>query len=328
MPTLDEELQSSPIKVAPSAVLELMWVLHFMESRHSHEGDFAPLEALRLRLGPVLTGLRADNLTQYSSEVIVLAHRSGTLFDLDLRRFFERFDQALEDRSKLPSLLSEKPAERKVVRDRLERLSTDRELRKRYVDLLSTAWRAVEPEWQTQGRPAVVAEVERWTRALADGGTYLGLLGVTRLWPGRPDLEDTAAEAAPEGRLVLSPCWFGGKIHMFELDGTVLMGRGIRFGGHSYRKLATEVASSMKVLADPTRVTILLRLAQHPASVTELARQLKLSQPTVSSHVQVLREAGLIEERAVGRSAELSASEEGLRRLLSGSEEAMLRAFK
>src|SRR5262249_56327740 len=153
MPTLEDQ-QPSPIKVAPSAVLELMWVLHFMESGHEHKGDFAPLDALRRRLGPSLTALRADHLTQYSTELIVLANRSGTLFDLDLRRFFECFDQPVESRAKLPSLLSEKPAERKVVRDRLQRLGHDGDLRKRYMDLLSMAWRAVEGEWQGEGRGA------------------------------------------------------------------------------------------------------------------------------------------------------------------------------
>jgi DNA-binding transcriptional ArsR family regulator len=62
--------------------------------------------------------------------------------------------------------------------------------------------------------------------------------------------------------------------------------------------------------------------------VTELARQLKLSQPTVSAHVDMLREAGLIDERAAGRSTELSANEEGLRRLFSRTEESLIRLFR
>ncbi len=63
-------------------------------------------------------------------------------------------------------------------------------------------------------------------------------------------------------------------------------------------------------------------------SVTEIARQFKLSQPTVSAQVQVLLEAGLLDEKAVGRRAELSASEDGLRRLFSNAEESLLRIFR
>jgi DNA-binding transcriptional ArsR family regulator len=328
MPTLNEE-RATLIEVAPSGPLELMWVLHFLESTHACEGPFSSLEALRQRFGPELTALRSDGLSQYSTELVVLAHRSETLFYLDPGRFFDRLAKAASDASELPSLRSEKPAERRIVRERLERLRSDRGFRRRYTDLLSTVWQAVEPEWRDEGRGTVLAETRRWTDALDNEGFgYKNVLGLSRLWPGRPDLDDMADAAAAEGKLTLNPCWFGGKVHMLELDGAVLVGRGIRLGEPSYRKVAAEVANRMRALADPTRLTILLRLAHQPASVTEIARQLKLAQPTVSAHVQVLRDAGLLEERTVGRSAELSASEEGLHRLLAGSEESMLKLFR
>jgi DNA-binding transcriptional ArsR family regulator len=174
-----------------------------------------------------------------------------------------------------------------------------------------------------------VAEAERWAHAIDDeGARYNAVLGLSRLWPGRPELDEMADSAAAEGRLVLNPCWFGGKIHMLELDGTVYVGRGIRAHVPPYRKVAAEVSANIKALADPTRLAILLRLARHPGSVTELAREFKLAQPTVSAHVQLLREAGLLEERVVGRSAEISASEEGLRRLFSRTEESLVRVFR
>jgi DNA-binding transcriptional ArsR family regulator len=328
MPTLNEE-RGTLVQVAASAPLELMWLLHFIESSHAHEGAFASLEALRQRFGPELTALRSDGLSQYSTELVVLAHRSGTLFDLDLGRFFDRLDKAAVDSSELPTLRSEKPAERRIVRERLERLRLDRGLRRRYVELLSTVWRTVEPEWRGEGRAAVLAETRRWTDVLeGQGAGYKNLLGLSVLWPGRPDLDDLTDAAAAEGKLTLNPCWFGGKIHILELDGSVLVGRGIRHGEPSYRKVAAEVATRMRAIADQTRLTILLRLARQPASVTEIARQLKLAQPTVSAHVQVLREAGLLEERAVGRRSELSASEEGLRQLFSSAEESMIKLFR
>lgn len=311
-----------------SAPLELMWVLHFLESGHEHEGAYASLEPLRQRFGAELSRLRADGLAQNSTELVVLAHSSGTLLDLDLARFFARIHDTAAKRSSLPSLLSERPAEREIVRVRLERLRSDKSLRESYIELLSRVWSAVRDEWEDQGRPAAIAEAQRWSRALADGAPYKELLGLSRLWIGRPEMDELADAAATEGRLVLTPCWFGGKIHLVELDGIVYAGRGIRKGEPSYRKMAAEISANVKALADPTRLAILLRLARQPASVTEIARQFKLSQPTVSAHVQVLRDAGLLDEKAVGRSAELSASEEGLRRLLSSTEESLLRLFR
>ena len=316
------------VEARASAPLELMWVLHFLESGHEHEGAFASLEPLRQRFGAELTRLRSDGLAQNSTELVVLAHSSGTLLDLDLERFFARIEDTAGNRSPVPSLLSERPAEREIVRVRLDRLRTERSVQESYIALLSQVWSAVRDEWEDEGRPAAIAEAQRWSRALADGGAYRDLLGLSRLWIGRPEMDEMADAAAPEGRLVLTPCWFGGKIHLVELEGVVYAGRGIRHGEPSYRKMAAEISANVKALADPTRLAILLRLARQPASVTEIARQFKLSQPTVSAHVQVLREAGLLDEKAVGRSAELSASEDGLRRLFSNTEESLLRIFR
>ena len=47
-------------------------------------------------------------------------------------------------------------------------------------------------------------------------------------------------------------------------------------------------------LADPTRRTILARLASGQASVTELAQPFKMTQPAISKHLKVLERAGLI----------------------------------
>ena len=47
-------------------------------------------------------------------------------------------------------------------------------------------------------------------------------------------------------------------------------------------------------LADPTRILILYSLADEPRYVTELAEMLGVRQPTVSHHLKVLRDRGLV----------------------------------
>ncbi|HEV2689129.1 MAG TPA: metalloregulator ArsR/SmtB family transcription factor [Bryobacteraceae bacterium] len=47
-------------------------------------------------------------------------------------------------------------------------------------------------------------------------------------------------------------------------------------------------------LADPTRRAILARLASGEASVTELAKPFKMTQPAISKHLKVLERAGLV----------------------------------
>ena len=47
-------------------------------------------------------------------------------------------------------------------------------------------------------------------------------------------------------------------------------------------------------MADPTRRTILSRLAKGEASVNEIASPFEMSQPAISKHLKVLERAGLI----------------------------------
>jgi DNA-binding transcriptional ArsR family regulator len=62
----------------------------------------------------------------------------------------------------------------------------------------------------------------------------------------------------------------------------------------------TNHAAVLTALADPTRRAIFERLAQSPSAVGELARELPVSRPAVSQHLKVLKEAGLVIDRAAG----------------------------
>ena len=54
-------------------------------------------------------------------------------------------------------------------------------------------------------------------------------------------------------------------------------------------------------LADPTRRAMLARLSKGEATVSELSKPFGLRQPTISKHLRVLEEAGLIRQ---GRDAQ------------------------
>jgi DNA-binding transcriptional ArsR family regulator len=55
------------------------------------------------------------------------------------------------------------------------------------------------------------------------------------------------------------------------------------------------LSTAFYALSDPTRRSILARLVAGEATVTELMKPFALSQPTISKHLKVLEEAGLIE---------------------------------
>jgi DNA-binding transcriptional ArsR family regulator len=55
------------------------------------------------------------------------------------------------------------------------------------------------------------------------------------------------------------------------------------------------VESVFEIIAEPNRRAILSLLVLSQQSVGEIERQLRMSQPTVSKHLRVLRDAGFVE---------------------------------
>jgi ArsR family transcriptional regulator len=67
---------------------------------------------------------------------------------------------------------------------------------------------------------------------------------------------------------------------------------------------AARLATALKVLADPARLRLLSLIGAHPdgeACVCDLVEPLGLSQPTVSHHLKVLADAGLVGREQRGR---------------------------
>jgi ArsR family transcriptional regulator len=83
---------------------------------------------------------------------------------------------------------------------------------------------------------------------------------------------------------------------------------------------ADQLAARFKALADPTRVTIVNRLAgADTVCVCNFVAELGLSQPTISHHLRILREAGLVESERRGTWAHY--------RLVPGAVEALREAL-
>ena len=61
-----------------------------------------------------------------------------------------------------------------------------------------------------------------------------------------------------------------------------------------------EEAEGWTTLADPNRRSILMELAAGERTVSELTRTLPVSQPAVSQHLKVLKNVGLVSDRAEG----------------------------
>jgi DNA-binding transcriptional ArsR family regulator len=62
-------------------------------------------------------------------------------------------------------------------------------------------------------------------------------------------------------------------------------------------------------LADPTRILLLYSLAEQPRSVGDLAKSLEISQPTISRHLQNLRDRHLVAASREGQNVYYSLSD-------------------
>lgn len=65
-------------------------------------------------------------------------------------------------------------------------------------------------------------------------------------------------------------------------------------------RLAPQTDPVLDALGDPTRRAILHRLREGPKPVVEIARGLPVTRPAVSQHLKVLKDAGLVIDRAEG----------------------------
>jgi DNA-binding transcriptional ArsR family regulator len=73
--------------------------------------------------------------------------------------------------------------------------------------------------------------------------------------------------------------------------------------------------AALTALADPTRRRLYERLRRRPHTVGELARLARVTQPAVSQHLRVLRQARLVTDRREGTRRHYRATTDGLAEL-------------
>ncbi|MET7889977.1 ArsR/SmtB family transcription factor [Streptomyces mirabilis] len=84
------------------------------------------------------------------------------------------------------------------------------------------------------------------------------------------------------------------------------------------REEAERLAAMLKAIADPTRLQLLRLIERAPkgeACVCDLTECLRLRQPTVSHHLKVMTDAGLLNRDRRGTWAWYSVNHDGLRRI-------------
>ncbi|HYW27830.1 MAG TPA: metalloregulator ArsR/SmtB family transcription factor [Terriglobales bacterium] len=309
------------VDVCPSAVLELSWALCWL-GRHS---TLPKAPALQVEAPALHEELAAcwDDGDACVPDTSILAERLGALLTDEADTFLRGFERAVFLEGAGLELRSETPEVREVTLARLERLRRDATLRRRYAQLLGRVWDLLRPTWEETGREVVRRACADWSQRLRHGADLHDLLPEKS--PAMQDAQGPVLRLRP--RIVVTPMYFvtrGG----FIIDMTTYVHIGGPASSTDPERLRRDeseaIANRLKVLSDGTRVALLRDLGREPASVTDLARRFHLAQPTVSTHVRLLREAGLLESQKDGARVLYTAPRERLDRVLEETRHLLL----
>lgn len=303
LPPANQATRPVHFAVRRSLALELAWASYFYEDESAfpiRERLYASSPALKERLRDFWDGKEAC-----FTEVVILANQAGVLFETDPDRLWAGLAEAAAARPRPERLASESPEDQILFQSRIQRLSESAEFRARWLETLQFLWAAIEPGWESEGRVAVEASERDLRARLPHEGTYADLEPVmSHDWGGL--MPRLVAEAAAGGlEVTVIPAWLGRKGLILALSDRLVIGppTAIRLTGPSAGTRSR--ARRLKALGDPTRLAIFEAVADRPHAVGELARGLGLAQPTVSNHVRILRDAGLLRsEKGEGRRLE------------------------
>lgn len=194
--------------------------------------------------------------------------------------------------------------------------------------VLRELWQKLQPTWESTGRDAAEAASTAVAEGLEEHGDVLRALP-RRHFAQFENLAGNLREAQARGRLRIVPLAFaeGGGFH---LQGERVTAVG--FGLHGERihevmeRRVGQAALGAKALADPTRLMLLsliTRFDSMPMTVGDLAVQVGVSQPTVSGHLKLLREAGLVELERKGNKTYPKSNASTLKEALSALSEVL-----
>jgi DNA-binding transcriptional ArsR family regulator len=318
------------VSAAASMATDLSWLLcgaakQSMRDRYPQLAQiFSGREGLSERVRTFWGDGAQDESAEATSftEMHILSHYAGALYETDADALWGALEQgvhAVPDELDVPS---ESPEELAVYRDRFRRLRESPALLRAYIDLMKEVWEPVADMWR-QALP-LIEEAGKHVVTQYESGMALDVL----ITPGceifRERLPEIEANAEAGKPLVFVPCLFFGSSMYLDFPDLVVIGTGVGPGDRAARVRTESVARRLKAVADPTRLAILHCLATAPSTVGELAVLFRLAQPTVSMHVKVLRENGLVRsERRSGR-LRLSADSAAVESLLDELRDAVL----
>jgi DNA-binding transcriptional ArsR family regulator len=246
---------------------------------------------------------------------MILAHHGGLLSSVDPDELLGQLEAICADAPGDLRLASESSEDRVALLARLAQLRSSPQVRQRYVELVSDVWSALSADWERDGRLAVKSAVAVRHELKGKGLPWREVAGNIKTC--NPELlSELVGALGPRGTIAIVPAYFAHLGLMVDLPGTVVIG--VRADGLGVQSRArTELlARRLKTISDPTRLAMLEAVGGAPFTVSELAAHFSLAQPTVSNHVKLLRESGILSNRTVAGRRVLSVERDVLAELL------------
>jgi ArsR family transcriptional regulator len=305
MPIADDRHLDAPrMLVAGSVAVELEWLLT-SATRPEFQADHPALADLYSRrpdlaerIGTFWTEDRRTSCGGFE-EIVVLASHGGQLLNNDGDRFTDSVDEMARHAPTHPPLESELPNDRAALLARLAQLRRSARVRAAYVSLLSDLWSEVRDLYVSQGRRVVDSSVAEARTVLARGGSWVDLTRRANDLTSR--LAPLVDRLGGNDQIIVVPAYFAHVSLFVSVPGGLVVGLRAERSAADARARTEQLAHRLKAIADPTRLAMLDTLAQAPRTITELASLFGVAQPTVSNHIKVLREAGLVGSATVGR---------------------------
>jgi len=311
----ESQHERPPVVLGPSLALDLSWALHavWKPPLQAAQPVLGKLFGEHPELAQAVRGLWDDELGCLA-ELQILAIWAEALEVTDLDTLLPMLLAAIDTVPLDLALESEADRDREIILSRLAALRGSPRLRRRWGDLLAQVWAGLDEGWRTSSVPLIEGAVLEARGQLDRGTEWLQLVG-TKCETFKDHLPQILERHRAGRPVLMAPCAFFGRALYIEMPSCILIGLGTSGVDSVARARTADVARRLRVLADPTRLAILDHLTDGARSVGEIAYSFSLAQPTVSTHVKHLRQAGLVSAERHGTRVEVSLNRDAVQAL-------------
>lgn len=317
---LDDPRSSGPrVGIHASIAVELEWALASAE-HPDYRRDHPALDriyAAAPELGERVRSFWAPTLATSCGgflEFLVLAHHGNLLFSTDADHLIGELDVLCRTSPADLPLNSETEADRTALLARLAELRSSPDRRHRYIELFRDLWAAVGDIWERDGRRTVEVSLATRRQSLARGASWMDVARADCDYGGL--LPRLVSQLGPGDELAIVAAHFTHHGLLVDLPGVLVLGVPARLSGSEARARTELLARRLKTISDPTRLAILASLTERASTVTEIAASFGLAQPTVSNHIKLLRDTGLVTNSRNGARRDLIVDADAVAELL------------